>query len=114
VSVVILALSYSEVDFGVTEGPRSKEAQVQRVKNGDSATLNSRHVVANNECSLACAVDLAGYIAGDVSWDFWVYQKIAKAMFRAAIELNIQIEWGGLWRKPKDGPHFQLSWEAYP
>jgi hypothetical protein len=26
----------------------------------------------------------------------------------------VEITWGGDWTKFRDGPHFQLSWDAYP
>ena len=114
VKVARRALELSQVDFGITCGVRSMVDQADRVADGDSGTMNSRHVVENNDCKMACAVDAMAYVDGKGTWEFWTYRKIAKAFFRAAIENGVQIEWGGFWRKPKDGPHFQLSWREYP
>jgi peptidoglycan L-alanyl-D-glutamate endopeptidase CwlK len=114
IKVVRLALSYSEIDFGITQGARTKEQQLEMIKKGVSQTSNSRHIPENNESHLACAVDVAAWVGGSLTWKQWAYRKIAKAMFRAAIELGIQIECGGLWSSLEDWPHIQLSRKHYP
>lgn len=106
VAVVKRAIEITEVDFAVLEGVRSKARQEQLFKAGASTTMNSRHLTGH-------AVDLGAYV-GQIRWDWPLYDKIALAMKAAAIELQIAIEWGGDWKKFKDGPHFQLTWEAYP
>jgi peptidoglycan L-alanyl-D-glutamate endopeptidase CwlK len=40
--------------------------------------------------------------------------KIAAAMKAAALLERVPIEWGGDWKKFRDGPHFQLPRKAYP
>ena len=107
VAVVKRAIEITEVDFAVLEGVRSKARQEQLIKAGASQTMRSRHLTGH-------AVDLGAYVGGSVRWDWPLYDKIALAMKAAAIELQIAIEWGGDWRTFKDGPHFQLTWEAYP
>ncbi len=102
VSVVMLAIERTDVDFLVTEGLRTKERQRELVAAGASKTMNSRHITGH-------AVDLAAIVGGEIRWDWPLYAKIAKAMKQAAYELNIDIEWGGDWRSFKDGPHFQLT-----
>ena len=101
VSVVMLAIERTDVDFLVTEGLRTKERQRELVAAGASKTMNSRHITGH-------AVDLAAYVNG-IRWDWPLYEKIAKAMKQAAYELNIKIEWGGDWKSFKDGPQLQLS-----
>lgn len=100
------ALEISEVDFAITEGIRSKERQQELIKSGDSWTMNGRHLDGH-------AGDLAAYINGEISWDWEWYDKIAEAMYRAAIEKGFQIEWGGLWNED-DMCHWQLSRKEYP
>ena len=107
VRVVERALELSEVDFGVGEGLRTKERQVQLVKAGASQTMRSRHLDGH-------AVDLVAYVSGEVRWDWPLYRQISVAMKAAANELKIPLEWGGDWKTFKDGPHFQLPWKAYP
>lgn len=107
VSVVLRAIQITDVDFSVIEGLRSVERQKQLFASGASTTMRSRHLTGH-------AVDLAAYVGGEIRWDWPLYHKIASAMKQASKELNIPIEWGGDWKKFKDGPHFQLPWKDYP
>lgn len=107
VRVVKRAIEVSEVDFVVLEGVRSKARQEQLVAAGASTTMNSRHITGH-------AVDLGAMVSGTVRWDWPLYSKVAAAVKKAAAELNVPIEWGGDWKKFKDGPHFQLPWKEYP
>ncbi len=88
VAVVRRALELTEVDFGITEGLRTKERQKQLVAQGKSQTMNSRHLTGD-------AVDVVAWVGSQVSWDWPLYQKIAQAFKQAAKELNTPIEWGG-------------------
>ncbi|EOT5669503.1 M15 family metallopeptidase, partial [Escherichia coli] len=92
----------TEVDFGITEGLRSKCRQKQLVAAGKSQTMNSRHLTGE-------AVDVVAYVGNQVSWEWSLYEKIARAFQQAAAELGTPIEWGGDWKTLKDGPHFQLK-----
>lgn len=107
VRVVQRAIEVSEVDFAVLEGVRSKAKQSQLLAAGASQTLKSRHLTGH-------AVDLGAVVGGSVRWDWPLYYKVADAMLKAAAELGVHIEWGGMWKTLKDGPHFQLPWEEYP
>jgi peptidoglycan LD-endopeptidase CwlK len=107
VAIVRRAAEISEIEFIVTEGLRTKARQKQLVAAGASKTMNSRHLTGH-------AVDLAAVVGGKVRWDWPLYYRIAEAMKAAAEELDEPLEWGGDWRKFKDGPHFQLPWKVYP
>ena len=98
--IVGRAIQITEIDFGVSEGLRSKKRQAELVRRGASKTMRSKHLTGD-------AVDLVAYIGKDVRWDWPLYAKISTAMKQAAKELRIPIEWGGDWRTFKDGPHFQ-------
>lgn len=105
--VVTRAIQISEIDFKVIEGRRSLVRQKELVAAGASQTLNSRHLTGH-------AVDLVALVNKKVRWDWPLYAIIAKAMKAAAKELNVPLEWGGDWKKFKDGPHFQLPFKQYP
>jgi len=106
VAVVKKAAQDTTIDFIVTEGLRSKERQVQLVKAGASQTMNSKHLTGH-------AVDLAAMVAGEVRWDWPLYDKLARVMKAAAKELGITITWGGDWKSLKDGPHFEIDPVVY-
>jgi len=95
------------LSFIVTEGMRTLERQKQLMAAGASKTLKSRHLTGH-------AVDLAVIVGGEVRWDWPLYSTLAGIVKAAAHTLDTEIEWGGDWKSFKDGPHFQLSWKAYP
>ena len=105
--VINLAITKTKHDFGVSEGVRTIERQKVLLDSGKSTTMKSRHLANCNGESEAC--DIIVYVNGHVTWDIKYYRKVAKSIFEAAIELGIQIEWGGLWENFIDGPHFQLK-----
>ncbi len=107
VSVTRLALHYSEVDFGITQGLRTLAEQRKLYAAGKSKTMNSRHLTGH-------AVDVVAWVGGNISWDEKHYHKIADAFKQASRDLDIPIEWGGDWKSFFDGPHFQLPWDEYP
>ena len=130
VGIVKLAITRTEVDFGVIEGLRTRERQAELVRAGASKTMNSKHLTGR-------AVDLLAYINGRGSWELPLYFEIAEAMRSAARDLEVGIRWGGSWvlndirswdmsmeeanalyveqrlgagkRIFIDGPHFELS-----
>lgn len=112
VKVIKHAINVTEVDFGVTEGVRTRERQAQLLAQGASKTMNSRHIPGKD--GLAKAVDLVAYIGSEVRWDWPLYHKIAAAVKASAKELGVPIIWGGDWKGFPDGPHFELSRDAYP
>ena len=93
--------------FVVIEGLRSIERQRALVEAGASKTMRSRHLTGH-------AVDLAALVGKDIRWDWPLYELLAERMKRAAEAESVPLEWGGDWPKLKDGPHFQLPWDAYP
>ncbi|TNH06642.1 M15 family metallopeptidase [Testudinibacter sp. TR-2022] len=114
--VVRRAIQLTSVDFAVIEGKRTRQRQAELFKQGATKTMNSRHLTGH-------AVDLAPMIDGQIPWaDKSKFNAVAKAMFTAAAELNIKIRWGGDWNENGrsdderfyDGPHFELTWRAYP
>lgn len=107
VRVVHRAITLTPVDFGITEGLRTKERQRQLVAQGASRTMNSRHLTGH-------AVDVVAYVGGEVRWDWPLYPRIAKAFREAARIEGVKIVWGGDWPRLRDGPHFELDRSVYP
>jgi peptidoglycan L-alanyl-D-glutamate endopeptidase CwlK len=107
VRVVRRAAALSSLDFTVLEGLRTLPRQKQLLAQGATRTLNSRHLTGH-------AVDLAPMIGGTVSWDWPLYNRLAKIVKAAAAHEKVPIVWGGDWRTFKDGPHWELPWKQYP
>ena len=90
VDVVKYAIDLTCVDFGITDGLRTKEEQQEMVKNRASSTMNSKHLTGN-------AVDVAAFIGSRLSWEVLLYDDIANAFRTAATELDTPIRWGAAW-----------------
>lgn len=105
------ALAYGILDFTVLHlgGVRTLEDQKGLVAKGASQTLNSLHRI--QDTGYGHAIDIAPY---PVDWkDLSRFYLMGALMFRAAGEMGghdvIPLEWGGLWPRFKDYPHFQLK-----
>ena len=88
--VVMRAIELTKVDFGVIEGLRTEKRQKELLASGASQTMKSKHLTGD-------AVDLMAYIGSRGSWELNLYDDIADAMKKAAIEKNIGIRWGAAW-----------------
>lgn len=105
--VRVISRARASADFIVTEGLRTEARQRQLVAAGASQTMHSRHLTGH-------AVDLAALVDGTVRWDWPLYDRLALAVKRAAVEEEVAIVWGGDWPKFRDGPHFELDRRRYP
>jgi len=88
--VVSLAITYTKIDFGVIEGVRTENRQRALVESGASKTMKSKHLEGR-------AVDLMAYVDGRGCWELNVYDEVADAMKRAAIEVDVAVRWGAAW-----------------
>lgn len=110
------ALSYGIMDFAIAQGVRTKEQQEALFKQGrDPAypgpiitwTKQSKHLKQADD--YGHAVDIVPIINGRMDWNTVEnFTLLATLMFRAAMELNALINWGGHWVKTKDRPHFEI------
>lgn len=107
VKVMRRAIEITTIDFGITEGLRTKERQKELFDQKKSRTMNSRHLTGH-------AVDVMAYVNGNGSWMWSLYEVINHAVQSASKELDIQITWGGSWVGFRDGPHFELDRKVYP
>ena len=101
--VVRVAITLTDVDFSVIEGIRSEEQQRENIKSGVSWTMDSKHLTGR-------AVDIYPWSNNKTSHDPEHYKRVAKAMFAAAQQLKIKVEWGGFWNGAhEDCPHWELA-----
>jgi peptidoglycan L-alanyl-D-glutamate endopeptidase CwlK len=97
----------------VTCGVRTMAEQKKLLEAGFSSTLRSRHLPVGNP-PVSHAVDFAFILNGKPRWDWPPFAELAARMKEAAKEEGVPIEWGGDWKKFRDGPHFQLPWKQFP
>ncbi len=107
VRVMKTAICCSPIDFSIIEGLRTLATQKKYLATGATRTLNSRHLTG-------LAVDIAPYLDGKIRWDWPLYHQLALVIKKAAADEEVPITWGGDWRSFKDGPHWELTWKAYP
>jgi peptidoglycan L-alanyl-D-glutamate endopeptidase CwlK len=113
VAVVKAAISISKVDFTVIEGVRSLEKQREYFNAGKSRTMKSKHLTGH-AVDLAPFLDVDGDGKSEFSWQEKHFLPIADAMFQAATNLGVQLQWGGHWQSFKDCPHFEIDPRIYP
>jgi peptidoglycan L-alanyl-D-glutamate endopeptidase CwlK len=108
VRVMKSALQISPYDFKITHGVRTQAEQDALYAQGRTApgkivtnTKNSRHIGG-------FAVDIAVLVNGQVSWEMKHYKAVADVVKKVAAHLGVNIAWGGDWKSPVDGPHFEI------
>jgi len=106
--IVDLALTLSNVDFGIpsTGGLRTAETQARLFEEGvsqrDGVNKLSYHQSGK-------ALDVYAYVDGRASWDKLDLALVAAAMLQAAAQLGYPLKWGGLWQSWQDYPHFEFN-----
>lgn len=89
-AIVKEAIKITPIDFGVTEGLRTKERQQELFELKATHTLKSKHLTGH-------AVDLVAYIGPRISWELKLYDEIALAMKDAALKTGVGLRWGACW-----------------
>lgn len=111
--IVLRAAEITTIPFTILQADRTVAQQKANVAKGVSWTMKSRHLIGDD--GLVYAVDIAPLGPdGKASWSWPLYYKLAPIMKQAAKDVGVPVEWGGDWKKNKDGPHWQLPWKLYP
>ena len=101
------------IDFTVIEGHRSIERQQELYKKGLSQ-LDGIIKKGKQNFSPSRAIDIIPYKKGHNPFDGTkesdlMFNELAKEFKKVAIELGININWGGDWKSFIDKPHFELK-----
>ena len=97
VEIMKLAVSKSTIDFGISEGVRSKSRQALLVKSGASTTMNSKHIIQEST-GFSHAVDMYTLVDGRACWELDTYALAGEAIVKSAKELGINnLSWGACW-----------------
>lgn len=100
------ALNVSPVDFVVVDGLRTEAEHQENLRKGVSWIKRSRH-------QDGCAIDVAAYHQGQVSYEPDLYYKISGSFYFCSQKMDIPIISGGEWRV-KDYMHIELTREVCP
>jgi peptidoglycan L-alanyl-D-glutamate endopeptidase CwlK len=93
--------------FSIFEVLRSSARQQELFDAGYSKTLNSKHLKQTDGYSHA--VDIIPIKNRKLDWEYKDgFETIAKAMYKAAIELGVQIKWGLLFYDWDDDGHWEM------
>lgn len=101
VKVVLVAAEIYPLPITIAEGLRTLERQKQLLKEGRTKTLESKHLKG-------LAVDVYPLTADRKKIDSMGYDRLAKAMKKAAQFVGVEIAWGGDWKTFIDKPHYEL------
>lgn len=117
-----LAIMVSKVDFGIAEGYRSLEKQMQYFREGKSK-IDGVKVKGKHNYRPSLAVDIYPFVNGKALWEDEHLSYLAGVIDSAAQTLlrdgsiNHRIRWGGNWdmdgellidQSFDDRPHFEL------
>jgi len=108
VKVIDLALSISNIDFGIPAdgglrtAERQKELFDKKLSKCDGYAKESYHQTGK-------AFDVYAYVDGKASWNRHHLTQVAAAILQASAMLGHNVEWGGLWKGFTDMPHFQIK-----
>ena len=105
------AIELTPIDFGISEGVRTYARQVELVEEKKSTTLHSQHLLQDS--GYGHAIDVYAYLNGKANWQNKYYGPIVQAFITAAIEEEVQLEFGHLWKDFQDSVHIQLSPDYY-
>lgn len=102
------ALSISNIDFGIPEfgGLRSVKDQGYLFSKGLSKADGVKKLSKHQS---GYALDVYAYVDGKASWEVEHMAQIACAFLQVANDMNINLQWGGLWKSFVDMPHFELK-----
>lgn len=116
------ALIASPYDFSIIEGRRALERQRFLFDNGDSDTMDSKHLAQDDGYSHALDFMASGDLNGDglinhqdksIAWNRELYTAIWSGWQLSALSLGILVRWGGEFKHHNgspyfDGPHLEL------
>lgn len=105
--IVDLALTLTPIDFGIPKsgGLRTTDYQ-QHLFNQGASLCDGVDKKSAHQSGLA--LDVYAYVDGKASWKSEHLTVIATAILQAASLLGHPVEWGGLWERFTDMPHFQM------
>jgi len=122
IKIMNLAISVTDVDFGIAEGQRSIEMQQKYFHEGKSK-IDGINQKSKHNYNPSLAVDIYAYFDGKAQWDKEIISYLAgiiracAEVLKRTEEITHSIRWGGNWdmdgvilldQSFDDRPHFEL------
>lgn len=115
IKVMKEAIKISQIDFGISQGVRTKQEQQALFDQGRKTpgkivtnTLDSKHLPQKD--GYGHAVDIACYLNGNITWSEKYYFEVADCVIECARKLNVPILWGGNFNGSfRDYPHYEIT-----
>lgn len=102
------ALSISRIDFGIPNLGGFRTAQEQyKLYQEEASQLDGYKLISNHQRRRA--LDFFAYVNGKASWEHEHMAMVGAAFLQAAVILEFDIRWGGLWKSFRDMPHIELA-----
>jgi peptidoglycan L-alanyl-D-glutamate endopeptidase CwlK len=92
-------------DFGISEGKRTTARQEYLFKEGASKCDG---IINRSKHQDGLAIDYFAYYLGKADYDPGRLALIFTCFQEAALDMNIQIKWGGNFNSIADAPHIEL------
>jgi peptidoglycan L-alanyl-D-glutamate endopeptidase CwlK len=114
--IMVRALSRSKVDFGIAEGQRTIQRQIELFKEKKTGKDGVNHLSKHNY-NPSLAVDIYGWVDGKMDYSIPVMCYLAGVIESVAGEFGFKIRWGGNWdgdgiiitdQNFDDLPHFEI------
>lgn len=112
VRVAKRAIQKTRIDFGISEGVRSKDRQLMLLSQGKTTIENSQHLIQPHT-DFGHAIDVFAYINGKANWNRKYYGPIVQTFITEATVLGIQLRFGHLWKDFNDSYHIELNPRFY-
>lgn len=107
VRVANRAIKKSPVDFGISEGVRTKDRQLMLLSQRRTTTEFSQHI-KQPHTGYGHAIDVFAYVNGKANWQAKYYGPIVQTFITEAAALGVQLRFGHLWKDFQDSPHIEL------
>lgn len=112
VRVAKRAIQRTPIDFGISEGVRTKERQLLLLSQRKTTLAHSQHFI-QPQTGYGHAIDIFAYVNDQAVWHRKYYGPIIQTFFTEATKLGVQLRFGHLWKDFSDSPHIELHPRFY-
>lgn len=112
VRVAKRAIQKTRIDFGISEGVRTKDRQIMLLAQSKTTLEDSQHLIQEHT-GFGHAIDIFAYVNQKAIWSPKYYGPIIQVFIAEATALGVQLRFGHLWKDFPDSPHIELNPHYY-